>query len=73
MSILFCCCFLCFSISLYNKRMILSNINNLSYLGLDFFMKIIKDEEQHLDVERFEIISAMGGFYLPWGIKWVQS
>lgn len=53
--------------------MILSNINNLSYFGLDFFMKIIKDEEQHLDVERFEIISAMGGFYLPWRIKLVQS
>ena len=62
-SILFCSrCLFCF---LYNKIIILTNINNLSYFRLYLFVKIIKDEEQHLVEERFVIISAKGGCYLP--------
>ena len=63
MSILFCSrCLFCF---LYNEIITLTNINNLSYFRLYVFVKIIKDEEQHLVEERFEIISAKGGCYLP--------
>ena len=62
-SILFCSrCLFCF---LYNEIITLTNINNLSYFRLYVFVKIIKDEEQHLVEERFEIISAKGGCYLP--------
>ena len=61
--ILFCSrCLFCF---LYNEIITLTNINNLSYFRLYVFVKIIKDEEQHLVEERFEIISAKGGCYLP--------